>query len=467
MWLLWSACDGLFPPDEEPTSSVPTETSTDPVPAERPLAGGLSIDKVKLYQGTETVIYDGASSLAGQPPVIAGRDAAARVFVDLDANFAVRDLTAILTLDGESQEVTITVEEDSKPALFATTFNFTIPGEQITPTTEWSLRIVEKRPNGPGGGDPADVEWTGTVDVEVIDPLEIVILPIEYQGDGSDRLPDTSLTQIARIRDLVTAIYPASEVTVRVEDPYPWPDPVEALDGNAWGDLLLQIVLERQYANESPNTYYYGLFSPADDLFQYCDQGCILGLSFLAYTTDIPGLRASIGVGFSGDIAAETLVHEVGHAHGREHAPCGLFGQTSDPNYPYEEGATGAWGWDATTEEWLDPDEYKDMMSYCQPLWVSDYTWVALADRGLDLSSGFRAAPVERATFRAGADGVLRPGPALQAPATGGATATLKVRDASGASRGVRSAQFFPYSHVPGGLYVLDGALPTGWTAEL
>jgi Peptidase M66 len=451
----------------------PTDTSSSPtteVPTERPLAGGLSIDKVKLYQATESVIYDGdGDPPEGQPPIVVGRDAQIRVFVDLDEDFAVRQLTAVLTVDDEVQEDTLRVEVDSKPALFDSTFNFFVPGTSITADTKFTLQILEKEPTGLGGGDPADVEWKSrNLDLVTIDPLQVVILPVEYNGDGSGRLPDTSAGQIERIADLVRGLYPASEVIVRVDPPFAWNQPVQPFDGYAWGALLNEVVIQRQYAAEDPNTYYYGLFAPADDLFDYCQQGCILGLSYLAFSPAIPAFRASIGVGFSGDVAAETLVHEMGHAHGREHAPCGLFGQASDPEYPHDDAALGGWGWDLVTDDWFDPDVNKDMMSYCFPLWVSDYTWTALAERAEILSTPARSATSPRTTFFLDGIGGVRPGPRLDAaPMEPGLRKTLTVRDAAGSPQGTRDGTYFPLDHVPGGLVVLDEELPAGWSAGL
>lgn len=447
-------------------------TSVEVAPRERPLAGGLTIDKVKLYQGTETVLFNGAGQApGGQPPVIAGRDAQVRVFVDLDAAFAARDITAALTItDGGEETVledTIRVEVDSKPALFDSTFDFAVAGALLTPTSTLSVRLLEELPTGLGGGNPADAEWAGPSDAQVVDPLTIVIFPIVYHADGSDRLPDTSAAQVARISDLVRGLYPAAEVEVRVERPYDWDGTLGSFDIQGWSQLLNQMVVERAYAAEAPNTYYYGLFAPAESVYEYCATGCLLGLSYVAYTPTLPALRASIGVGFSGDIASETLVHEVGHAHGREHAPCGLFGQASDPEYPHDQAETGAWGWDGVTDDWFDPETSRDLMSYCQPLWVSDYTWSALAERALAISAPERAAPVRRSTVLVDASGRHGPGPELEGTlGTGGLRRELTRVDPAGVERGTVGGAFFPLDHGAGGMIVLDEQLPSGWSAR-
>jgi hypothetical protein len=92
-----------------------------------------------------------------------------------------------------------------------------------------------------------------------------------------------------------------------------------------------------------------------------------------------------MGLSFLNDRQAPlTFVHEIGHAHGRSHAPCTPPGVTLrgvDPGYPYAQGVTGIWGNDLTASVLKDPAGHHDLMSYCPPYWVSDYTFKGLFDR--------------------------------------------------------------------------------------
>jgi hypothetical protein len=72
------------------------------------------------------------------------------------------------------------------------------------------------------------------------------------------------------------------------------------------------------------------------------------------------------------------MAHEIGHNHGRAHAPCGGPDQP-DNNFPHPGATLGWWGF-----EW--PDElvspnFTDIMGYCPDQWISDYTYDALIDR--------------------------------------------------------------------------------------
>jgi hypothetical protein len=68
------------------------------------------------------------------------------------------------------------------------------------------------------------------------------------------------------------------------------------------------------------------------------------------------------------------MAHEVGHNMGRQHSPCGGAG-SPDPSYPYAGGGIGIYGLDLATLSLKLPGTYKDFMGYCNPSWVSDYTW--------------------------------------------------------------------------------------------
>jgi hypothetical protein len=46
-----------------------------------------------------------------------------------------------------------------------------------------------------------------------------------------------------------------------------------------------------------------------------------------------------------------------------------------DPGYPYVGAVLGAYGFDLGSERLIDPS-HRDLMSYCRPRWVSDYTYV-------------------------------------------------------------------------------------------
>ena len=70
------------------------------------------------------------------------------------------------------------------------------------------------------------------------------------------------------------------------------------------------------------------------------------------------------------------LAHELGHNMGLLHAPCGSPAQI-DRFYPFSDGSIGGWGYDFAKRELVGPDR-RDMMSYCDPTWISEYNFMKL-----------------------------------------------------------------------------------------
>ncbi|MCA9626909.1 MAG: hypothetical protein KC766_04565 [Myxococcales bacterium] len=81
------------------------------------------------------------------------------------------------------------------------------------------------------------------------------------------------------------------------------------------------------------------------------------------------------------------MAHELGHAHGRAHAPCGQVQQT-DGAFPYAGGGIGSWGYDMSIDRVRQPTSYKDIMGYCNPNWISDYNYGAIFDRVAYVNGG-------------------------------------------------------------------------------
>ena len=109
------------------------------------------------------------------------------------------------------------------------------------------------------------------------------------------------------------------------------------------------------------------------------------------------------GIMDDGSRGAATMCHEVGHSHGRLHAPCQV--QDPDPSYPYPNADIGVWAYDRRTEEFLPPTR-KDMMSYCPNpdrtlAWMSDYTYQALLDRVADVNALVSTFPEKQAVTAA------------------------------------------------------------------
>jgi hypothetical protein len=97
--------------------------------------------------------------------------------------------------------------------------------------------------------------------------------------------------------------------------------------------------------------------------------GGIAGLGYI-------GLPAAVSWDKSSS-AAEVIAHELGHNFGRNHAPCGNPGGV-DAQFPHAGGGIGVWGIDLGLMQLRSPATYKDLMGYCNPDWISDYTYLGV-----------------------------------------------------------------------------------------
>jgi hypothetical protein len=81
-----------------------------------------------------------------------------------------------------------------------------------------------------------------------------------------------------------------------------------------------------------------------------------------------------------------TMAHELGHACGRPHSPCGTPGDPAYPAYePYDPAGTptasiGEYGIDISNGAIKSPATFKDFMSYCGPRWVSLFVYGRLTN---------------------------------------------------------------------------------------
>jgi hypothetical protein len=146
-----------------------------------------------------------------------------------------------------------------------------------------------------------------------------------------------------------------------------------------FSDLNSVLQQLRQDDNAPDEAYYYALVAPEATFSDYCGGSCVTGQSYVVDDPSDAELRVGSGQGWSGEDAAWTLAHEVGHELGRYHAPCSAG--SPDPNFPYADGATGVWGYDPRSGQFLSPDVESDFMGYCDETWTSDYTYSAIFDR--------------------------------------------------------------------------------------
>lgn len=347
------------------------------------LAQGITVSDIKVYQTVEIPIMEGGEEIPGperNSDLVAGRDAVVRVFVTVGAGWTARELSARLILETADGAVTLftkkTVSGNSSGSALDSTFQIEVPKEAMTDDAEYAVELVEcATPSGSGGAPRFPASETVPLGARTLGILKVHVVPLQC----NNRTPDTSESALAVYEDLFLAMYPITGVEWSVGDSVSVGYPVD------WSGTLDRVRSERQSDGPPADVYYYGFIKPADTLRDYCGGGCTAGIGY------VPGgsgnqqasARAAMGLAFTDDTSAVTMTHEVGHNHGRNHAPCVQGGSISgvDPNYPYNGGAIGVIGYDYRDQQFIQANQATDVMGYCNDKWISDYTYDGILNR--------------------------------------------------------------------------------------
>jgi len=259
------------------------------------------------------------------------------------------------------------------------TFNFQLPAS-------WLNGTISLYGYATNGSSFTATGGTSSFTFTYAAAMLVTVVPIRYHCNGGGSVlpgdpPYSYLTTYTH------QVYPVPSISLSVHAtvdysgpclggvPIPY-HPTLNPSGADWYDMLDLISTVRANDGNPGNSYYYGLLQVE------CSSGCIAGLGWIG------GTRAAVGFdgfGSQHSDASETHAHEVGHNHGRSHAPgCGAAG--SDPSFPYVPGdgkarigdsASQNFGFHQVTQALYPYSSTYDIMSYCGPQWVSDYTYNA------------------------------------------------------------------------------------------
>lgn len=358
------------------------------------LARGLGLQQIAVYQAVKIpVMLDGSevSASSRKARVVSGRDALVRVFVKADAGFKARELMARLTLVGQDQKSTVytdqrTISGSSSDGEPASTFQVAVPAKALAPSVRYSVEVVECSTQT---GTPGTARFPASGDldlgVKTTGGLKIKVLPIQFNNS----LPDTSESALAGYATYLSSMYPITDISITVGATIT----ATSLD---WPTILDQITVQRSEDAPAKDVYYYGLLKPTSTFTSfrqtYCNPSCVTGISYLVETPNSyisDDARCGLGLGYANVVSHETMAHEVGHLHGRKHAPCVTGGSIEEPDaaFPYSGGKLGSWGYDRSEETLIDPSKATDIMGYCENQWISDYTYEGIAARVADLAA--------------------------------------------------------------------------------
>jgi hypothetical protein len=347
------------PPTQNVTvtaSATASATVTYSPPSGAPL--NLRIAGLYITQSTQTY--------GGTVPLVKNRNGYLRVFVVANStntaapNVRVRfynggvlpvDSTLILP---QGLSVPTAVDESS----LSYTWNVPVSGTLIQPGL--SIQAEVDPGNTIFESDETDnlfpaLGQLGT-DIRTVPALRVTFVPIlqsasGLQGNVTDANKDAFL-------DVTKKMHPIDAVDAVVGLPYSTPRTLEA-NGNGWAELLSEF----DAAMAADGRYYYGVARAS-----YTS-----GVAGVAYVSN-GSANAHAALGWDATASRSVVAaHELAHNWGRNHAPCGGPAGV-DPSYPQPDGSIGSYGLDVTSQT-LKPSSLADIMGYCDPKWISDYSY--------------------------------------------------------------------------------------------
>lgn len=414
----------------------------------------LAITAIAAYQAVEVpLVSQNVSVDSRNAPIIAGRSLMLRVFVAPNAGFVEREIVGRFAWVAAGAprvlETRVMISGASAPAALASTFVFQLEAADVTTDLEWTLTLAEANGEVFATFPPTGAVPLGASDAASV--LEVTLVPLVANGIT----PDLSTDTLARYLKYMRAAFPVADVVATVRDAVVLDFPIDG-SGTGLTQALDRLYEVREADAPADNVYFYGVLTPAPTFDEYCARGCTVGLASIGLANQVY-YRGGIGTGYFESAkdtnSQETLVHELGHAMGRQHSPCG----TGDSSYfPYDDGSIGVWGYDGRVMR--SPNRFADVMGYCLPVWISDYTYAALFDRIAHVNataSARRFGDAESRRYRrliVGHDGSLSWG-AESAIADADSSRSVELTLTSSASADgerVRVA-FSPFDHLAGG----------------
>jgi hypothetical protein len=365
------------------------------------LVPGLTLSKVTINQAvTITLAQDGkaTSNDAREAPVVQNRGALFRISVTPYQSYVPTEVTAELTLVNAGVETKLTTNEmvtaASDESTLEGTMNIEVDAALLGPDTSYSIALTQAACTNTPGNARFPAQGTAPLGAQKTGRLKVVLVPYEV----APYKLNTSEEELQKLRDKLYALYPIEGVDLTVREGIQVSSSAVSLDR-----ILQHVRGVRASDDPDDDVFYFGMYTAANTLRDFCGNGCVAGIATLGGNS-VPSGDASerygVGLGYltdnrttshglpttEVDICANTMAHELGHAHGRRHtyAPendvCSTPAGT-DSRFPNRTADIDTYGYDLVTHAFALPKVAKDIMGYCEPNWIHPYTYKGLAVR--------------------------------------------------------------------------------------
>ncbi|HUE95257.1 MAG TPA: M66 family metalloprotease [Longimicrobiaceae bacterium] len=329
-----------------------------------PASGAFALDVQSAQLQLRVVgahLTQSVQTFDGRVPLVAGRDALLRVFVTGDEATELTTSVRASLYAGATPVHQVTIERGAPiptwtdETTLAGSWNVRIPVHALAPGV--SL-VLEADPEGKIGlrkGSEPRLPSSGTLalDIREVPTFWARMVPIHQSAYGTTGTVNAG--NIESFLDAVTAKFAIAGVNADLRAAYV--TNAQANTTTGWSQILSAMWALR--TAEGSGRYYYGVLRlPAGSPYG--------GLGYV-------GWPAAVGHD-QGSQAYETFAHEIGHNFSLWHAPCGNPSNV-DAAFPYSNGSIGVFGYDLLTGQLKHPSLVKDLMTYCRPEWISDYSY--------------------------------------------------------------------------------------------
>lgn len=378
------------------SSTESGERSDDPDAGQ--LAAGIELTGVLINQGASIPLaVDGVEIAVDErnAPLVALRPALVRAVHDVPDDWRAQTIEARLTLEHADGRVEILrserkIEADADLTRRSSMFEWRLEADQLTTGLRYSLGLFSSGSEGieVGSGGPR-IPISGRAEVGVpADPMviEIVIVPVAYDG----AVPNFSDENVQALEDTLYELNPVQQIIMSVRD-----DAVE-IDSSDLSTCLSAMTSTRAADSPEVHVYYMGLMNgPPSGLAN------VIGAAKQAAAWRTGCAMMGSDDGEWAGIRSQIAAHELGHNQGSYHSP-GCRADRPVDDYPYVSisgrAEIGSRGYSVVSDDTFGPHSYYDVMSYCRPHWVSDYTYNKWAKTVQTLSSWGRAPVLELQT---------------------------------------------------------------------
>jgi hypothetical protein len=335
-------------------------------------ASGLKVGLVEASQAVFAKIGVGDTivpTVDRNAALIENRALFLRAHVVTDSGWKARPLRAVLTLavgaDEQKLEDTRMIAGSSDTEKLESSFNFLVPAALVRPKTAITVELFEAGPApGPAPRTPPRFPAEGGADLG-IKAGRMVMDVVLVQMSGPSGPLDDSPARRKHLESYLGDVYPVAQMNIR------WREPIKITAKLGWMAAFKMLQQARIDDDAAPGTYYHMLLAKEDS-----NDG-FLGLGSLATAavTDAANRIAMTNVSkHAVDGEMDTVSHEMGHNLGRNHAP-GCNAQGVDERFPYPNTGVGVDGYSIPEAAFKSRLKWKDVMGYCYPTWISDYTW--------------------------------------------------------------------------------------------